>query len=280
MQDALGGVKMELNDCAFPLLAGTICASTMTEGFKDISYAMLVGSKPRGPGMERADLLKDNGKIFIDQGKALDDNALRTCKTIVVGNPANTNCMIAAHYAKNIPKGNFTAMTRLDHNRAIHQLAAVAGAHINDVEKAFVWGNHSPTMVPDISVATIAGKPATSIVDNSWVSNEFIPVVQQRGAAIIKARKLSSAASAANAAMNHIHDWVLGTNGKWTSMSVPSDGSYNVPEGIVFSYPVTCENGEYKIVQGLEITPENQKRFKVTLDELLAERDAVQDMLK
>lgn len=277
--DALRGVKMELQDCAFPNLVGIETHDNLSAGFKDIDYALLVGAKPRGPGMERADLLKDNGKIFVSTGKALNDNAKRTVKVIVVGNPANTNCLIAAHYAKDIPKENFTAMTRLDHNRGLTQIAEKTGSRVVDIRNFAVWGNHSPTMYPDLTYTTINGKNATNLVDKDWINNEFIPVVQQRGAAIIKARKLSSAASAANAAIDHIRDWVYGTNGEWTSMAIPSDGSYGIEKGLIFSYPVVCENGTYRIVQGLEVNEESRKRLNTTQEELLAERKAVEELL-
>jgi malate dehydrogenase len=240
---------------------------------------MLVGAKPRGPGMERGDLLKDNGKIFIETGKAINDNASRDVRSIVVGNPANTNCLILAHYAKDLPKNQFTAMTRLDHNRALHQLCAKTGTHMDHVKNLCIWGNHSPTMYPDVSHCLVNGKAASSLVSQQWLQEDFIPTVQQRGGAIIKARKLSSAASAANAALEHVRDWVAGTNGNWTSMAVPSDGSYNVPNGLVFSYPVVCKNGSYEIVQGLKVDAESQRRLDVTTEELLSERKAVEDLL-
>jgi len=277
---ALDGVAMELYDCAFPLLHSVVCSDQYSEGFKDTNYALLIGAKPRGPGMERGDLLKDNGKIFIDTGRAINDHSSRDVKVIVVGNPANTNCLIAAHHAKDLPKENFTAMTRLDHNRALYQLAAKTGVHVEQVEKLCIWGNHSPTMYPDIHYATVNGKKAPEQVDNNWVDKDFIPTVQQRGAAIIKARKLSSAASAGSSAIDHIRDWVLGTKGKWTSMAVPSDGSYGVEPGLIFSYPVTTENGKYKIVQGLTLNDEQKKRLQITKDELLSERKAVEEMLR
>jgi len=248
---------MELADCAFPTLAGLTVTESFSTGFKDIDYAMLVGAKPRGPGMERGDLLKENAKIFIEQGKALNDHAKRSVKVLVVGNPANTNAMITQTFAKDIPKENFSAMTRLDHNRALYQLAQKTGSHVNDIEKLAIWGNHSPTMYADVTHATVNGKKATDLVDNDWINKTFIPTVQQRGAAVINLRKLSSAASAANAALEHIRDWVSGSNGKWLSMGVPSDGSYGVEPGLIFSYPVTIEGGKYKIVQGLKITPES-----------------------
>jgi len=279
-RNALDGVAMELYDCAFPLLHSVVCSDQYSGGFKDTDYALLIGAKPRGPGMERGDLLKDNGKIFIDTGRAINDHSSRNVKVLVVGNPANTNCLIASHYAKNIPKENFTAMTRLDHNRALYQLAAKTNSHVDQIEKLAIWGNHSPTMYPDINHATVNGKAAPSLVDQAWVDNEFIPTVQQRGAAIIKARKLSSAASAGSSAIDHIRDWVLGTKGKWTSMAVPSDGSYGIAPGLIFSYPVTTENGKYKIVQGLKVNAESQRRLDITRDELLSERKAVEEMLQ
>jgi len=278
-QNALSGVAMELQDCAFPLLAGVNCTSSFAEGFKDLDYGMLVGAKPRGPGMERGDLLKDNAKIFIEQGKALNDHAKRTVKVLVVGNPANTNALIASTFAKDLPKESFTAMTRLDHNRALYQLAAKTGVHINDIEKLCIWGNHSPTMYSDITHATVKGKKATELVDNDWINKTFIPTVQQRGAAVIAARKLSSAASAANAAIDHVRDWVHGTKGKWQSMGIPSDGSYGIKQGVVFSYPVTIEGGKYTIVKGLTVTPESQKRLDITHEELLGERKAIESLL-
>ena len=280
MQEVLKGVQMELHDCAFPTLEEVIITDNLSTAFKDTDYNFLVGSKPRGPGMERADLLKDNGKIFVGVGQAINDNAKRTAKTIVVGNPANTNCLICAHYAKDIPKQNFTAMTRLDHNRAVAQLALKSGTHVTDIKKLAVWGNHSPTMFPDIKSTTIGGKAARTVVDAKWEADTFIPVVQQRGAAIIAARKLSSAASAASAAVDHMRDWVKGTN-EWVSMSVPSTGNkYGVPEGLIFSFPCTTKNGEWKMVEGLDISDEfSQQRIKKTTDELLGERKFVEGLL-
>lgn len=270
---------MELDDCSFPTLAGVVCTDSPSVGFKDVNYALLIGAKPRGPGMERGDLLKDNGKIFIDTGKAINDNAARDVKVIVVGNPANTNCMIAQHYAKDLPAENFTAMTRLDHNRALAQLTQKTDSHMYDVNNMCIWGNHSPTMYPDLSNCTVKGTPAFDLVNSEWYNNEFVPVVQQRGAAIIKARKLSSAASAGNACIEHIRDWVKGCDG-WQSMAVPTDGSYGVPKGLIYSFPVTCSgDGTYKIVQGLKISPEGQKRLDVTTAELVEERKAVEHML-
>lgn len=281
MEDALKGVQAELHDCAFPLLDEVVTTSNLSTAFKDVDYAFLVGAKPRGQGMERADLLKDNGKIFIDTGKAMNDNASRDCKTIVVGNPANTNCMIAQHYAPGIPKENFTAMTRLDHNRAVSQLALKTGAKVSDIKKVAVWGNHSPTMYPDLRYTTVGGKKALDLVDKKWLSGEFIPRVQQRGAEIIKLRKLSSAASAGNAAIDHMRDWVFGSD-EWQSISFLTDGKlYNIPKGIIFSFPCTTANGKYKVVEGLDISDqESQERIKKTTEELLGERQAVEDLLK
>jgi malate dehydrogenase len=280
METNLGGVKMELDDCAFPTLHSVVCTSSLDVAFKDVDYSFLVGAKPRGPGMERGDLLKDNGKIFVDVGKAMDNNSSRDMKTIVVGNPANTNCMIASHYAKGIANENFTAMTRLDHNRALAQLAQKTGTQTTDVSKMAIWGNHSPTMYADIRNTTVGGKAATGLVDQSWIADKFIPTVQQRGAAIIAARKLSSAASAASAAVDHMRDWVDGSS-EWVSMGVPSEGnSYGVPDGIIFSFPCTTSNGKWKIVDGLKIDDEfSAEKIKVTTQELLAERKAVEHLL-
>ena len=280
MQENLKGVQMELHDCAFPTLDEVIVTDNLSTAFKDTDYCFLVGSKPRGPGMERGDLLKDNGKIFVGVGQAINDNASRNCKTIVVGNPANTNCLICAHYAKDIAKKNFTAMTRLDHNRAAAQLALKTNTAVTEVKKLAVWGNHSPTMFPDIKNTTIGGKSARSLVDSAWEKDTFIPVVQQRGAAIIQARKLSSAASAASAAIDHMRDWAKGTN-EWVSMSVPSEGNkYGVPEGLIFSFPCTTKKGEWKIVEGLDVSDEfSQEKIKKTTDELLGERKFVENLL-
>jgi malate dehydrogenase len=280
MQENLKGVQMELHDCAFPTLEEVVVTDNLSTAFKDTDYCFLVGSKPRGPGMERADLLKDNGKIFVGVGQAINDNASRDCKTIVVGNPANTNCLICAHYAKDIPKKNFTAMTRLDHNRAAAQLSLKTGTAVTEVKKLAIWGNHSPTMFPDIKSTKIGGKLARSLVDSKWEADTFIPVVQQRGAAIIQARKLSSAASAGSAAIDHMRDWVKGTS-DWVSMSVPSDGNtYGIPEGLIFSFPCTTKKGEWKIVEGLDISDEfSQQRIKKTTDELLGERKFVESLL-
>jgi malate dehydrogenase len=278
--DALKGVAMELEDCAFPTLAGVIATDQADEAFKDIDYALLVGAKPRGPGMERADLLMGNAKIFSAQGKALNDNAKKDAKILVVGNPANTNALIAQQNAPDLNPANFTAMTRLDHNRAMAQLANNTGKHTTDVKGVIIWGNHSATQYPDIDHCTIGGKPASDVADAAWLKKEFIPVVQQRGAAIIKARGLSSAASAASAAIDHIHDWALGTPaGEWVSMAVPSDGSYGIEPGVIYSYPVTCKNGKYEIVQGLAISDFSRGLMDATEKELREERAAVEELL-
>ncbi|TDJ44387.1 MAG: malate dehydrogenase [Gammaproteobacteria bacterium] len=278
--DALKGVAMELEDCAFPTLAGVIATDQADEAFKDIDYALLVGAKPRGPGMERADLLMGNAQIFSAQGKALNDNAKKDAKILVVGNPANTNALIAQQNAPDLNPANFTAMTRLDHNRAMAQLASNTGQHTAAVKGMIIWGNHSATQYPDISNCTIAGQAASNTADSAWLENEFIPVVQQRGAAIIKARGLSSAASAASAAIDHMHDWALGTpDGAWTSMAVPSDGSYGIAPGVIYSYPVTCKDGKYEIVQGLEISDFSRGLMDATDAELREERAAVEELL-
>lgn len=281
MQDNLKGVQAELHDCAFPLLEDIVITGDLSTAFKDSDYNFLIGAKPRGPGMERADLLKDNGKIFVDVGKAINDNSKRDAKTIVVGNPANTNCLIAQHYAKDIPKENFTAMTRLDHNRAQTQLALKTGTAVTDIKKLVVWGNHSPTMYPDIRSTTVKGKKATDLVDAKWIADEFTPRVQKRGAEIIELRKLSSAASAGNASVDHMRDWVLGSD-EWQSISYLSDGkTYGVPEGLIFSFPVTTAGGKYKLIEGLNLDDEiSQKRMKTTIDELLGERKFVENLLK
>jgi len=260
------------------LLHDMVLTDDINVGFKDIDYALLVGAKPRGPGMERGDLLKENGKIFIGQGKALNDHASRDVKVLVVGNPANTNAYIAMRSAPDLNPNNFTAMTRLDHNRALSQLAAKTGEKVTTIEKMVVWGNHSATQYPDISHTTVNGKAAKDLVDQAWITDDFIPTVQKRGAAIINARGKSSAASAGYAALEHIRDWALGCEG-WVSMAIPSDGSYGIPEGLIYSYPVTCQNGEYSIVQGLEIDDFSRERMETTRQELEQERDAVADML-
>jgi malate dehydrogenase len=278
--DALKGVAMELDDCAFPTLAGVVATDQADVAFKDADYALLVGAKPRGPGMERADLLMGNAKIFSAQGKALNDNASKDIKVLVVGNPANTNALIAQQNAPDLNPANFTAMTRLDHNRAMAQLANNTGKHTTDVKGVIIWGNHSATQYPDISKCTIAGQPAAEAADAAWLKNEFIPIVQQRGAAIIKARGLSSAASAASAAIDHMRDWALGTPaGEWTSMAVPSDGSYGIKPGVIYSYPVICKGGKYEIVQGLKISDFSRGLMDATDKELREERAAVEELL-
>lgn len=278
--DALKGVVMELNDCAFPLLHDIVATDDADVAFKDCDYAMLVGARPRGPGMERKDLLEANGAIFGPQGKALNDHASRDVKVLVVGNPANTNSLIAQAAAPDLNPKNFTAMTRLDHNRALSQLAEKTGKHSTDIKNMIIWGNHSSTQYPDISNATIDGKPAAEQVDESWYKNTFIPDVQQRGAAIIKARGASSAASAASAAIDHMRSWALGTDGDdWVSMGVPSDGSYGIEPGIIYSYPCRCKDGKYEIVQGLEISDFSRERMDATEKELREEREAVKHLL-
>ena len=274
---ALNGVVMELADCAFPGLNKVTATDDAKVGFRDCHVALLVGARPRGPGMERKDLLLANAQIFSAQGKALNEAADRNVKVLVVGNPANTNSLIARANAKDLNPRNFTAMTRLDHNRALSQLAEKTGGHVREVRRMTIWGNHSSTQYPDINHALVGGKPARSLVDAAWVEQTFIPVVQQRGAAIIKARGASSAASAA---IDHIHTWVHGTpEGDWVSMSVPSDGSYGIPEGVIYSYPVTTKNGEYQIVQGLSIDEFSRKRMDASLAELHEERDGVKALL-
>ncbi len=279
-QNALKGVMMELQDCAFPLLAGMSAASDPREAFKDADIALLVGARPRTKGMERKDLLEANGAIFTVQGKALNEVARRSIKVLVVGNPANTNAYIAMKSAPDLPRENFTAMLRLDHNRSLSQLAAKTGKPVDSIEKMIVWGNHSPTMYPDYRFATIAGQPAAKVVnDEKWYREVFIPTVGKRGAAIIEARGLSSAASAANAAIDHVRDWTAGTGGKWTTMGVASDGSYGIPEGIIYGTPVTCANGSYQRVRGLEIDDFSREKMNATLKELQEERDGVKHLL-
>jgi malate dehydrogenase len=279
-QKALKGVMMELDDCAFPLLAGMSGHSDPNTAFKDIDCALLVGARPRGPGMERRDLLSANAQIFTAQGKALNAVAKRDVRVLVVGNPANTNAYIAMKSAPDLAKGNFTAMLRLDHNRGLSQLATKMGKPVSSIEKFCVWGNHSPTMYADWRFATVDGKPVKDLIgDDDWNRNTFLPTVGKRGAAIIEARGLSSAASAANAAIDHMRDWVLGTNGRWVTMGIPSDGSYGVPEDIVFGVPVTCAGGQYQRVQGLPIDAFSQGCLDKTLGELLEERDGVQHLL-
>ncbi|MEY3516365.1 MAG: hypothetical protein RIS67_582 [Pseudomonadota bacterium] len=279
-QAALKGVMMELEDCAFPLLAGMVGTDDPMVAFKDVDVALLVGARPRGPGMERKDLLLENAKIFTVQGKALNAVASRDVKVLVVGNPANTNAYIAMKSAPDLPAKNFTAMLRLDHNRALSQLAGKAGVAVGDIEKMVVWGNHSPTMYPDYRFATAGGVSLKDkINDADWNANTFIPQVGKRGAAIIEARGLSSAASAANAAIDHIRDWVLGTNGKWVTMGVPSDGSYGIPEGVMYGVPVTCANGEYTRIEGLPVDAFSRAAMDRTLAELEEERAGVADLL-
>lgn len=278
---AVQGVVMELEDCAFPLLHSVIASDDPSVAFKDADYALLVGARPRGPGMERSDLLEANGAIFTVQGKAINDNASKDVKVLVVGNPANTNAMIAMESAPDIDNKQFTAMTRLDHNRAIGQLAAKTGKQTNDVRKMTIWGNHSSTQYPDIANVSIDGVAASDLIERDFFENDFIPTVQKRGAAIIKARGASSAASAASAAIDHMRTWTLGTpEGDWVSMAIPADGSYGIEPGIIFSYPVTCKDGSYEIVQGLEIDAFSQDRFNATEKELRDEREAVEHLLK
>lgn len=279
-QAALKGVMMELEDCAFPLLAGMVGTDDPEVAFKDADVALLVGAMPRGPGMERKDLLLKNAEIFTVQGRALNKVASRNVKVLVVGNPANTNAYIAMKSAPDLDPNNFTAMLRLDHNRALSQLASKAGVAVADIEKLVVWGNHSPTMYPDYRFATVGGASLKDkVADEAWNRETFIPKVAKRGAAIIEARGLSSAASAANAAIDHIRDWVLGTNGKWVTMGIPSDGSYGIPKDVMFGYPVTCTNGRYEIVQGLAIDEFSQERINFTLNELEEERAGVAHLL-
>jgi len=279
-QDALKGVMMELQDCAFPLLAGMVASDNPEVAFKDAQVAILVGARPRSKGMERADLLAANAEIFTVQGRALNTAADRDVKVLVVGNPANTNAYIAMKSAPDLNPNNFTAMLRLDHNRALSQVAEKLGKDVKDIEKLCVWGNHSPTMYADYRYATINGESVKDMInDQEWNANVFLPTVGKRGAAIIEARGLSSAASAANAAIDHIHDWWLGTDGKWTTMGIPSDGSYGIPKDTMFGFPVICANGKYEIVQGLEIDAFSQERINVTLDELEQEKQGVAHLL-
>jgi len=277
---SLNGVVMELNDCAFPLVAGIVATDNAEVAFKDADYALLVGARPRGPGMERKDLLLENAKIFSAQGQALNKTAKKNIKVLVVGNPANTNALIASSNAPRIPKKNFSAMMRLDHNRALSQLAAKTGSHVTDIKRMTVWGNHSSTQYPDIRSATVKARPAAKLVSQEWIAGEFIPTVQQRGAAVIKARGLSSAASAASAAIDHMRDWALGTpKGSWVSMAVAADGSYGVKPGIMYGYPVTCSKGQWKIVKGLKIDEFSKQRMQATEAELREEREGVKDLL-
>jgi malate dehydrogenase len=277
---AVQGVVMELNDCAFPTLNKVTATHDANIAFKDCDFGMLVGARPRGPGMERKDLLLENAKIFSAQGKALEAVAGRGVRVLVVGNPANTNALIAQRNAPSLPPHRFTAMTRLDHNRGLAQLTEKSGASLDEVKRIIIWGNHSATQYPDLHHATVAGRPALSVVEASWFKETFIPTVQQRGAAVIKARGTSSAASAAAAALDHIHDWMQGTPpGDWVSMAVASDGSYGIPEGVVYSYPVTCKSGEYSIVQGLSVSDFSREKMQATHRELLEERDGVKDLI-
>lgn len=277
--EALSGVVMELHDCAFELVQEIVATDDPNVAFKDVDYALLVGSRPRGPGMERKDLLEANAAIFSVQGKSLNDHASRDVRVLVVGNPANTNSLIAQRNAPDLDPRHFTAMTRLDHNRAVTQLAQKTGKHVVDVKGLSIWGNHSATQYPDISHASIDGTAADSLVDQSWVEETFIPIVQQRGAAIIKARGLSSAASAANAAIEHMRDWALGTDGEIVSMAVYSDGSYGITKGLIYSFPCTCAGGDWAIVQGLAINDFSRGKMNETETELTEERDAVKDLL-
>ena len=280
-QKALKGVMMELDDCAFPLLHGMVPASDPMAAFKDVSVALLVGARPRGPGMERKDLLEANGKIFGPQGKALDKVAARDVKVLVVGNPANTNCLIAMKNAPSLKPTQFTGMMRLDHNRASSQIAQKVKVEVREVKKVTIWGNHSATQYPDLFQAEVGGKKVWPLInDQSWLESSFIPTVQKRGAAIIDARGLSSAASAANAAIDHVRDWVHGSrDGDWVTMGIPSDGSYGIPEGVIFGYPVTCRGGGYQIVKGVEVSEFSRKRIDATLKELQEERDGVKHLL-
>jgi malate dehydrogenase len=277
---ALQGVVMELNDCAYPLLQDVVVTDDANVAFRDIEYAMLVGAKPRGKGMERGDLLKENGKIFKPQGQALNEHAKRNVKVLVIGNPANTNALITMRNAPDLDPRQFTAMTRLDHNRAISQLAEKTGAAVSEIRHVMIWGNHSATQYPDLSHAMVGDTAAKSLVDSAWVENEFIPRVQKRGAEVINARGQSSAASAAFAGLQHMRDWVMGTpSDDWTSMAVPSDGSYGIPEGVLYSYPVTNSGGGYEIVQGLDVDDFSRGKMDATLAELQEERDAVKELV-
>lgn len=277
---ALQGVVMELNDCAFATLSGVIATDDAAKAFKDSEYALLVGARPRGPGMERKDLLEANAKIFSEQGKAINEHADRGIRVLVVGNPANTNALIASSNAPDVDPSRFTAMTRLDHNRAVAQLAARTGHHVTDIRRMTIWGNHSATQYPDLHHATVGGRKALELVDEAWVTEEFLPTVQQRGAAIIKARGASSAASAASAAIDHMHDWARGSkDDDWVSMAIPADGSYGIGEGIVYSFPVRCSGGNYEIVQNLDIGDFSRDRMLVTEAELREERAAIEELL-
>lgn len=277
---ALEGVVMEVNDCAYPLVSGIVVTDDPAVAFDGVAYALLVGSKPRTKGMERGDLLKENGKIFKPQGQALNESAQRDVKVLVIGNPANTNALIAMRNAPDLDPSQFTAMTRLDHNRAISQLAEKTGAAVADIKRVTIWGNHSATQYPDINHATVAGKSAVELVERDWIADAFIPRVQKRGAEVIEARGHSSAASAAFAGLSHMRDWVNGTpDGDWVSMVIPSDGSYGIPEGLMYSYPVTIREGRYEIVEGLAIDEFSREKMDVTRAELEGERDAVEDLI-
>jgi malate dehydrogenase len=280
-QKALKGVMMELDDCAFPLLHGMVAASDPAVAFKDVDIALLVGARPRGPGMERKDLLEANGKIFAPQGKALERVAKRDVKVLVVGNPANTNCLIAMKNAPGLKPAQFTAMMRLDHNRAVSQVAQKIKKDVVSIRKITVWGNHSATQYPDVFQAEADGKKLWPMInDQAWLESTFIPTVQKRGAAIIDARGLSSAASAANAAIDHVRTWISGSrDGDWVTMGVPSDGSYGIAEGVIFGYPVTCRGGQYQVVKGIEVSEFSRKRIDATLKELHEERDSVKQLL-
>lgn len=278
--EKLQGTVMEIEDCAFPLVAGIVATDDPMVAFDGTDYALLVGARPRGPGMERKDLLTANAAIFSVQGNALSEKASRDVKVLVVGNPANTNALIAASNAPKLDPKQFTAMVRLDHNRALSQLSSKTGAHSTEIDQMIIWGNHSATQYPDISHCTVKGQPAKELVDQAWVESDFIPTVQQRGAAIIKARGLSSAASAASSAIDHIRDWALGTDGKWVSMGVPSDGSYGIEPGVVYGYPCICKDGKYEIVQGLSVDEFSRARMDATEKELREERAAIEDLLK
>ncbi len=275
---AAEGTAMELDDCAFPLLAGIDILDTPEAGFDGANIALLVGARPRTAGMERGDLLEANGGIFGPQGKAINDHAASDIRVLVVGNPANTNALIAQQHAPDVPADRFNAMTRLDHNRALSQLARKTGSPVSEIENLTIWGNHSATQYPDVFHATVGGRPARELVDEPWLTDDFIPTVAKRGAAIIDARGASSAASAANAAIDHVHDWVNGTGGSWTSAAIPSDGSYGVPEGLISSFPVRSQNGEWEIVQGLEVNDFSRARIDASVAELAGERDAVKEL--
>lgn len=276
---ALNGVVMELIDCAFPLVAGIITHDDPESGFKDADVVFLIGARPRGPGMERADLLNENAKIFSRQGKALNNHASKNVRVLVVGNPANTNALIASRNALDLDPRQFTAMTRLDHNRAVGILANHLSVQPTDINNVSIWGNHSPTQYPDLHQATVKGQPALDQIDRAWYENDYIPTVAKRGAAIIEARGSSSAASAAQAAIDHMHDWIFGSNGQVVSMAVPADGSYGIPPGVIYSYPVICEGGDYRVIQGIEVSKFSRGKLEATNDELIGERDAIADLL-